>query len=189
MWICSNQNEFKALEGNRAERFEGTARFTIPLQSKEGAFLPTHKLTPILLKCRSPWSLDNSFLHTPCEQQKGLQGSLLAHLCKAEKIGKPTGMGTPQYLQKHCPSKAGCLSPCERPSSFAPMATSHQAGQNYRGSWSLIIPNTVPAVLGTKKTPETITQVLFSPNYKSADSAGDEQCSWPASGGFHRKQG
>lgn len=63
MWICSNQNEFKALEGNRAERFEGTACFIIPLQTKEGAFLPTRKLTPILLKCRSRWNLDKFLAH------------------------------------------------------------------------------------------------------------------------------
>lgn len=126
MWICSNQNEFKALEGNRAERFEGTARFIIPLQTKEGAFLPTRKLTPILLKCRSRWNLDNSFLHISCEQQKGLRGYLLTHLCKAENIGKLTGTGAPRYLQKHCLSKAGCLSPCEYPLSFTLMAPSHQ---------------------------------------------------------------
>lgn len=80
MWICSSQNEFKALKGNKAMRFEGTPRFIIPFAIAGGAFLPTDELSPILLKCRSHRSLDNSFLHILFEQQKGLWGYLLTYL-------------------------------------------------------------------------------------------------------------
>jgi len=69
-----------------------------PLQLREGAFLPTDELTPILLKCRSPRSLDNGFLYIPFEEQKGLWRYLLTYLRKAEKMRKPAGTGGPQYL-------------------------------------------------------------------------------------------
>lgn len=68
---------------------------------------------------------------------------------------------------------------------LCPIPLRYSGGQNHHRSWSLPIPNPVPAVLGLRKTPENITQVISSTDNRSADSERHEWCSRPLSDGSH----
>lgn len=80
--------QFRALQGNKATRFEGTPGFPVSSAAGEGAFLLSDELTAALLKCTSPRAQQKSFLHIPFQEQKGLQGCLLNLLLESREGGE-----------------------------------------------------------------------------------------------------